>query len=111
MVLAVLVASTAAVPRYMSSYGNSVQGRVLHAQNLDYTLTPSLGYPRPSNMEYAPDDATNLDYTHPPHVGYSHGSERHRYETTDNYVSKKKLYYLVSDTKRAILKTYFRGQL
>lgn len=98
MVLAALVACTVSVPRYMSSYGQSAQGRVLYAQNIGYAHAPSLGYSRPSNIGYAHDAATNLAYTYAPHMGYTHGSERHGYDTADNYVSNKKLNNLASCT-------------
>jgi hypothetical protein len=104
VVLAALIADTLALPVYdRSSYGRSAPAGVIYAQDLGNGHTTSLRYARALNAEYARDmnaeyarvAPENLGYTHALRFGHAQGSAHHVYDSIHNYVSKKKLYYLV----------------
>jgi hypothetical protein len=106
VVLTALIADILALPVYdRSSYGRSAPAGVIYAQDLGYGHTTSLGYARALNAgharalnaEYARAAPENLGYTHASRFGHAQGSGHHVYDTIHNYVSKRKLYYLVLD--------------
>jgi hypothetical protein len=97
-VLTALIADILALPVYdRSSYGRSAPAGVIYAQDLGYGHTKSLGYARALNAEYARAAPENLGYTHASRFTHAQESAHHIYDTIHNYVSKRKLLYLVLD--------------